>query len=401
MAGDEPHDGEDVPNPFASLPIFGDMMRAMSQQGPLNWELASQFAVLGATGDTPDPVPDPSVRIAFDALAAIADMHVSEISGLPTGPGGRRPEILTVTRAAWAQRTLTDLRPLFTDLATSLGARNTPPARDSDPFGAMLANLSSMMAPSMMGIAIGSMVGALARHALGQYEIPLARSNSSDILVIASSVDSFAAEWDIARDDLRMWVLIHELSSHAILSSPAVRLGLSPLIARHAAAFKPDPTAIVDRLGSFDPSDEDAMSNLQRMFSDPMVILGAVKSDEQADIAPLLDARLAAVSGCIDFVVDSVAARLLGGSSRIAEAVRRRRVDYGTDAQLIERLLGVNVTRALQVRGRAFIDGAVERAGVGMLARLVESPVNLPTPNEVDAPGLWIARLDLGADPVG
>jgi putative hydrolase len=382
-------------NPFGGMPFFNDMMRAMSQQGPLNWDLAQQFAQLGAVGDTQDPEPDASTRIAYNALADIADMHVREITTLSTGPRDRHVEILTTTRAKWAHRTLTDLRPLFTNLATALNRREEPQESTDDPMAAMLANLSSMMAPAMMGMSIGSMIGELASHALGQYELPLSRPHSSKILVVSSSVDSFAEEWSIATDDMRMWVLIHELASHAILASSAIDLGLTALVQQHVSAFRPDPQALMDSIGELDPSDPDAMARIQGVFSDPMVLMGAMRSPEQEAMAPLLDAHIAAVSGYIDFVVDSVSARLLGASSPIAEAVRRRRANHGADGQLIERLLGVSLTRAQQQRGRSFVEGVVERNGALALIPMLEKAENLPTPNEVDAPGLWLARLEI------
>jgi len=391
MADDEP-----IPfNPFDGMPFFNDMMRAMAQQGPLNWDLAQQFAQLGAVGDTSDPEPDASTRIAYNALADIADMHVREITTLSTGPRDRHVEILTTTRAKWAHRTLTDLRPLFTNLATALNRREEPQDSSDDPMAAMLGNLSSMMAPAMMGMSIGSMIGALASHALGQYELPLSRPHASEILVVSSSVDSFANEWSIATDDMRMWVLIHELASHAILASSAIEQGLTALVQQHVSAFRPDPQALMDSIGELDPSDPDAMARIQGVFSDPMVLMGAMRSPEQEAMAPLLDAHIAAVSGYIDFVVDSVSARLLGASSPIAEAARRRRVEYGADGQLIERLLGVSLTRAQQQRGRSFIEGVVERNGASALIPMLEKAENLPTPNEVEAPGLWLARLEV------
>ncbi len=383
-----------MPNPFGGLPFFNDMMRAMAGQGPLNWDLAQQFAQLGAVGDSSDPEPDPSTRIAYNALADIADTYVREITQLPTGPKDLHVEILTTTRARWAHRTLTDLRPLFTDLATALAHRESPTEPPSDPMAAMLNNLSSMMAPALMGMSIGSMMGSLASHALGQYDLPLARPFGSEILIISSSVDSFAAEWSIATDDLRMWVLIHELASHAILASPAIEDGLSALVRQHVSGFRPNPEALMESMSDIDPTDPNALAGIQNMFSDPMVLMGAVRTQEQESLSPFLDARIAAISGYIDFVVDAVSARLLGSSSPIAEAVRRRRVEYGNDAQLIERLLGISLTRAQQQRGRQFINGVVEREGIHALTNMLATSTNLPTPNEVDAPGLWLARLE-------
>lgn len=388
-------DDNSMPNPFGGIPFFNDMMRAMSGQGPLNFELAQQFAQLGAVGDTPDPEPDTATRLAYNTLADIADPHVQAITLLSTGPRDKHPEILTTTRARWAHRTLSDFRPLFTDLASALNTQPNTPESTGDPFAAMLSNLSSMMAPAMMGMSIGSMIGELASHALGQYELPLARPHTSEILIVSSSVDAFATEWSLTLDDLRLWVLIHELSSHAILAAPAIEEGLTALIRRHVSAFRPDPAALMDTIGDLDPTDPDALNRLQGLFSDPMVLMGAMRSEEQVALAPFLDARVAAIAGYIDYAVDTIAARLLGTASPIAEAVRRRRIESASAATLIEQLLGISLTRAQQTRGRAFIQGIVERQGPEALPQLLQAADNLPTPNEIDAPGLWLARLEM------
>jgi putative hydrolase len=284
---------------------------------------------------------------------------------------------------------------LFTNLATALQPHNTDGDVPDDPMSAMMANLSTMMAPAMMGMSVGSMIGALASHALGQYEIPLARPHTSEILIVASSVDAFATEWEIPTDDVRMWVLIHELASHAVLAAPAIAEGLTTLVQAHVSAFRPNPDALMSSLTDLDPSDTDAMAAVQNLFSNPMVMMGASRTAEQEALAPVLDAHVAAISGYIDYVVDAVSARLLGGASPIAEAVRRRRVQNGTNSHLVEQLLGISQTRSQQQRGRAFVNGIIERDGAALLPSLVSAPGNLPTPSEIDAPGLWLARLEI------
>jgi uncharacterized protein (DUF2342 family) len=212
---------------------------------------------------------------------------------------------------------------------------------------------------------------------------------------VSSSVDAFATEWSLTLDDLRLWVLIHELSSHAILAAPAIEEGLTALIRRHVSAFRPDPDALMDTIGDLDPTDPDALNRLQGLFSDPMVLMGAMRSAEQVALAPFLDARVAAIVGYIDYAVDTIAARLLGTASPIAEAVRRRRIESASATTLIEQLLGISLSRGQQTRGRAFIEGIVERQGAEALPQLLQAADNLPTPNEIDAPGLWLARLEV------
>ena len=386
-------DAQEPMFPFGNIPFLNDMMKAMASQGPLNWELATQAAAAAARGDTPDTDTDPATRIAYNRLADIADMHVRQVTGLPTGPNDTHTEILTTTRALWAHRTLTDLRPLFTDLAAAL---TRPQQGDQgDPMSAMIAQMSAFLFPTLMGITVGSMIGSLAQRAFGQYDLPLARPHTSEILVVAASVESFASDWSIPPDDLRMWVLTHELTSHAVLATPAVTDGLMESVKRHVGSFRPDPAAFMSAMGDIDPSDPAALETLQRTLGDPMTIVGAMRSPEQEALAPFLDARVAAVTGYIDHVVDAVGSRILGNASPIAEAVRRRRLDGRTDADLAEKLLGVSLPRALQRRGAEFVSGVIERAGEDPLRGMLSSAERLPTPNELDAPGLWLARLGI------
>jgi uncharacterized protein (DUF2342 family) len=67
--------------------------------------------------------------------------------------------------------------------------------------------------------------------------------------------------------------------------------------------------------------------------------------------------------------------------------------DDGT--RFVGRLLGIELDATVYERGAAFVRGVLERAGDEGLARLWESAKDLPTPAEIDAPGLWLARIDL------
>jgi uncharacterized protein (DUF2342 family) len=78
---------------------------------------------------------------------------------------------------------------------------------------------------------------------------------------------------------------------------------------------------------------------------------------------------------------------------RVAEAVRRQRVDRTPDDVFVEKLLGIRVGDDQVGRGKTFVQGVVDRVGEHGLTRLLELPESLPTPNEIDAPGLWIARV--------
>jgi uncharacterized protein (DUF2342 family) len=98
------------------------------------------------------------------------------------------------------------------------------------------------------------------------------------------------------------------------------------------------------------------------------------------------------VEAYIDHVLDQVAAQLLPSAGQMTEALRRRRVETDQASRFVERLFGLELTQDKLDRGTAFIDGVVARAGDDALAALWASPEGLPTPPEIEAPGLWLAR---------
>jgi uncharacterized protein (DUF2342 family) len=93
--------------------------------------------------------------------------------------------------------------------------------------------------------------------------------------------------------------------------------------------------------------------------------------------------------------MDTVGHGLIGSYPMLTEALRRRRVTADPSDRFVERLFGLGLTQEQYERGSAFVNGVVDRAGAAGLERLWLSARELPTPAEVDAPGLWLARIDL------
>lgn len=388
---DEPNPG-DVPNIFSAFPMFGEIAKAMQGQGPLNWDAARQFAMLGATQGEPESNVEPSIRIALGELARIAALHVSDLTGAEMD----FPEPRVVTRSQWASETLEAYRPLFTDLATSLGQQPKgaiDPAEAADPMVQMMAGLNKMVGPAMLGMSVGSMVGTLAQRVFGVHDLPIPREQH-DVVLVAGNIDSFAAQWSIPVDQMRLWVIAHELIGYRLFAIDHLRNDLAALVRAHVGGFRPNPSALADKMGDIDITGGNGMESIQQMFSDPEVLLGAIQSPEQLALQPRLDAAVAVVIGYVDWMVDAVAVRLIGGEAlTVAEAVRRARLDSTADDVFVERLLGIRIGNDQVVRGKQFVQGVVDRVGESELNRLLTVPGSLPTTNEVDAPGLWIARV--------
>ena len=389
MSGFGPED------PFGGIPFLNDLARMLqSQSGTGGWESARQFAVQIATGGTPEDNPDPMERLALGELSRVAELQVGDATGLDVTQTGKPITVVPVTRAEWARRTIDAWRPLLEKLAASLTGPGIPDTAqldlEGDPQAAMLAPFMQMLGPMMLGLQAGSMVGHLASRTLGQYDLPIPRPASDELVVVSDNIATFGEEWSLPRDDLRLWICVSELATHAVLGVPHVRARMNELLDRHVSSFKIDTSGIEQALDDIDPTD---LSGLQEAFGDPTALLSSIQSEARRSLLPELSALAAVIVGYVDHVMDSVGASLIGSYGMLTEALHRRRVEAASADRFVENLLGLEMGSEQYERGEAFVQGVLERGGD--INRLFMDAKDLPTPNEVDAPGLWLARIDL------
>jgi putative hydrolase len=405
VSGSGPTEGDD---PFEGLPFFGDIGKLLGGlagggSGGLQWDTARQVAMQLVAAGGSEPNIDPIARMELEELGRVADLHVSDVTKLSTSVTGRGVAVAPVTRTQWVQRSLDAYKPLFESLASSLaGAR--PPAPDDpsgDPLAGMLGQIMGAMAPMMLSITAGGMIGHLAQRSFGQYDLPVPRAPSDELLLVLPNVDAFGEDWSIASAELRLWICIHEIAHHAVLGVGHVRGSLERMIRDYASGFRPDPSSVVERLEGVDVADPSAIGELQEVLGDPEVILGAIQTDEQRDLLPRLEALIALIVGYVDHVMDTVGERLIPSYPMITEALRRRRVEADDSDRFVARLFGLEIGQDTYDSGAAFVDGVVERAGPEALQPLWREERFLPTPAEIQAPGLWLARIEIPDGPAG
>jgi putative hydrolase len=387
------------PNDFSAsgIPFFEQIAKAMSSAGPVQWDMARQFAMMTATNSGTEPNVEPTSRIAIHQLASVADLHVRDVTGLSTSDTTQPPVIDVVTRSTWVHHTIEAFKFYFSDFTGNSALTNSTNSLEleSNSMDAMMSNLTKMMAPAMLGMSVGSMIGQLSLRTFGQYDLPLPREPKSQLLFVARNSEEFAKDWSIKVDDMQMWLLIQELTFHALFRINFVRDAVTNLVKQHVAGFHPDPNALGQRLTNIDVTDTDPAAMMQKLLGDPTLLLGNERSAKQQALAPKLDAIICAIICYVDHVVDTVANRILGNGAQISEAFRRRRVESSSQDQYVERLFGIYLTDDQVKRGEKFIAGVIERAGETGLTRLWIREGNLPTPNEISAPGLWIERISL------
>lgn len=379
-----------------------------------SWDTALQLAGAIATEGQPEPNVDPADRLAIEQLARVAELHVGEVTGRSVEEPVR---IEALNRTQWAKRFLDEERPLLEELSGSIGAAlqsqlgdlgsedfseidlQQPPLPGMPPE-ALIKQLMGMMGPMLLGMMAGSTAGHLATRALGHYELPLPRPAHEPLTLVLRNVDQFADDWTLPREAIRLWVCLSDVAHQHVLNLDHVRAHLDGLLGEYVSAFSQDPAEIERRMRGLGIDEEFGGSEpeleaLQRLAGDPDVLLSAMQSEEQLALMPRIAAVVATVEGYVDWVLDTLGGRLIPEYDRVTEALRRRRAEAGPSSRFVERLFGLELSQTTFDRGSQFVDGIVERSGTQALSQLWTDEAHLPTPAELDAPGLWLARVGI------
>jgi len=394
---------------------FGALFGGLAGKDP--WKAATEMATAIAGDGGSEPNLDPSHRMAVEDLARVAELHVSQAVGLTLPTEAR---ISAVTRSVWSAQSVAAYRPFFERfgeaLSTSVQTNSSDLMPDDaasefefpgmggpeseNPLGAlfspqMMAQMFAALGPMLVSTSAGAMLGHLGRRTLGQYDLPIPRP-SNEILVVPTNIDAAADDWDVPTNDMRLWVLIHELVAHSVLSVPHVKSRLEALLIDFASAFRPDPEAIAAEFGTM--ADLSQLQEMSEAMSDPDAILSMMRSPTHDLLIPQLDALVAAILGFVGHTVRVIGDGLIRTAPLIEERMRERSVDVAPADRFMERLLGLEIDESTMARGDNFILGVVERAGDEGLKRLWADELDMPTAAEIDAPGLWLARIGLGED---
>ncbi len=408
-----PPDPGDPGNPFQSL--LGDLMNMLGSNGPDSWEMTRAFALNVATGGTTESNVEPLQRIQVEQLSRVAELNVIEATGMPVTPDGRRLTCVPVGRGDWTARALESWRSVLAEMATPpdappedlVGAGTADGGLDpmTDPTGgmaAMLGQWASAIGPMFFGLQVGSVVGHLSQRTLGQYPLALPWAPSDELLLVTSNITEFATDWSLPEEEALLWVCARELATNSVLTRPSVRARVEELLHVFASSQATAQQDLAGRLRGITSGDDPTamgagmdLEALQGMFGDPEALLGDLLSPESRRTSDQLTSLAVVVDAYADHIATVVGAKLVGAHSQLAEAWYRRRTERGKGEEAAGALFGLDLDQAEVDRGRAFVAGVVERAGEDSLGRLWSPASNLPTPAEVDAPGLWLERIDL------
>lgn len=388
--GDEPQPvGPSPEDVGADAPLLREIQRVLlSSTGPVNWELARQIGIASASWGGEDPAPTDDDRRTFEEAVRLAELKVQAFTGLE--PPHDLPRVDPVRRGQWVQANIDGLKAVVEPAASKLAeaverAQGEAVLAETEGFAQQMVR---QLSPLLLGAQVGSVLGYLAQHVLGQYDIALPRSDTPALLFVVPNIAAFERDWSLPPTDFRTWVALHEVTHRFEFARPWVLGRFRSLLEDFLSTVELDITGLQTRLESLDMSDPQAM---QDMLQGEEGLFGAVLDQEQRLKLGRIQAFMASAEGYGDHVTHAIGRELLSSYGQIEEAMRRYRETEQGDP-VFERLLGIEMKREQYRLGRAFCDTVAELSDEVTLARMWDSPESLPSLPELAEPRLWLAR---------
>ena len=373
-------------DPMGDIPLFREIQKLLSSShGPINLEIAGQVAN-AVNQDSSDYIAPDDARALADAVRD-SEFIVAGYTRLVVEEPARTEAI---SRRQWIGSTMSGWNWLLTHLASRFSSEVTSFASDRgedvNPMGAVMGQI----APLLLGMQAGTLVGQLARDALGRYDPGIPRDDDGHLFFVTSTVDSVADEYGFGRDAFRRWLALEDVARHTIARSASwVDRYRRSLFIELVDSLEIDASDLETRLADLQSRGPEA---LEQGF-DTSQMLPIVQTPRHTKALDNVRSFMAVFEGYARHVSSAVATQVVGDTARIDEGMRRRAASPTEGRSMLNAMLGWKQDPTLEQSGTTFCNAIVELHGISTLNRVWEAPDNLPTGTEVRDPFQWIERV--------
>lgn len=355
-----------------------------AEVGPLaDWALAERIARMIALRDQPKVTRVEVARLREELrdTAVRADGLAREVTGL--GADLPAATVRVVGRGAWLKDNLESIAWLVDPLAEQLMDRS---------------EVNRTLARKALGAQLGIVFGYLSTKVLGQYEVLLPGDEvPGRLTLVGPNLVELERQYlptvNVTPDAFRMGVVLHELAHRLQFEGVDwLRPTLRDIVGTYLSETRLDADrlkTIVDRLGELLRSARDGLT-VKHFIEAVLTPAQRVLMDRAQGMMSLLEGHGNVV---MDWGAQLLTERGAAGEDiagvRQALNDRRRR---GAD-RLLSRVLGLSMKARQYSLGEEFILEIERRHGREFFNQVWRDPANLPTPDELERPELWVDRV--------
>jgi putative hydrolase len=373
--------------PFGDIPLFRELQRILAAgEGPVNFEIARQVAN-AIVGQVPETSAETHVFGTFAETVRSSELVLSGYTRLTLD----EPVLArTITRSVWVASTLEGWRWLLEHLSQRMSDQVTQFAEGAgaevNPMGAVMGQI----APLLLGIQAGTLVGHLAQESLGRYDPLIPRNDDGRLFFIVSNVEKVSSEYLLDPEGLRRWLALQDVARHLVLVGVEwVTRYFRSLFFELLDSIEIDPGELQNRLAELQTSDPAALE--EGLAIDQVIPI--VPTERHSQALSRLRAFVACIEGYAKHASSVVAGEIVGDYKKIEEGVTRHTNAASPGKSMLSQILGVTFDRPLEAAGATFCAAIVKLHGIQALNRVWEAPDNLPGLEEIKDPFAWIERV--------
>ena len=349
---------------------------------PVDWATARRVARVVAGHDPlADSYLGSSLASDFATLTTEAEALVGSYTGLHA-PGRATAQVLD--RRGWIDSNLASMQTMLDPLMRRFGERLA-----HSPF----APISRRVAAGELG----GLLGYMSHRVLGQYDLLVpGRPETIDapgplpdaVYYVGGNILGLEKRFAFRPRDFRLWIAIHEVTHRAQFTGvPWMREYFLGLVHKAFDMVDPDPRTVMRAVSK-------ALDEIRagRNPLDEGGVVGLFASPEQRGVLSQVQALMSLLEGHGNVVMDDLGREHVAGQERMSRLLQQRRQSSGLTS-LLHKLLGLEQKMRQYEVGEKFVRGVIAAGGPRAIDVVWESPDNLPTIAELDAPSDWIARV--------
>lgn len=376
--------------PFGDIPLFREIQRLLSSSsGPINYEIARQVAGAMAAQAGPDATPDADGSRAWAESVYRAQGLLSGYTRLALDePLQADP----VSRSWWIDSTMGSWRWLLEHLASRFSAEMGRLGESGGEGPNPIQSAMSQIAPLLMGIQVGTIVGNLAPKVLSRYDLPIPRDDDGRLFVVESNARVLASDYGVPYEEMVSWIAMQEVArALALTATDWVARYYRSLMIELVDSIEIDTAAFERRLMELQT---ESMESLQAGIGSEGA-LPIVSSERHIGARDRLQAFVALLGGYAQHACRQIAPQMIPDAGKIEEIMARRAVSPNEAEVMLSTILGLSFDRTLEGAGATFCAAVISLKGLPALNRVWEAPDNLPAMNEIKDPFVWMERLGL------
>ena len=367
----------------AGVTVLGRRAERSARRGLIDWPVAERLACDRVRNAPGTLQPDELERAAPVYAAAMAEI----VPALTRALGAELPGVIersgVVDRAGWVHANVASFAALMSKVEIGLVDQILPPG--SGLVKATMAIANRMVTTRQFGY----LLGFLGQRVLGQYDLALlsAEATPGRLLFVDENVRRTAAILGVPLNPFRTYIALHE-TTHAFEfeAHPWLRPYLSARLERQLASLA----------GSVEGMSRDAVGGLGRALrkagSGESWMEGLMTPEGLRDFREI-QAVMSLLEGFGDYIMDEVGRDLVPDVGLISARFHARRDQRTGFERAMMRLTGMDLKMEQYRKGEEFVAAVARARGSKALRTLWLSPETLPSPEEIDMPSRWLARV--------